>query len=182
MQDGNALIKVDLVEKVGVESGMKVGDLGCGNLGFFSFPAAKAVSKDGIVYAVDILKPVLSAVESKARQDGYDNIQTVWSNLEMVGATKIQEGSLDIALLVNMLFQSKKDDLVIREASRLVKRGGKVVVVDWLKIAAPFGPAVEDRTNPDEIKKFSVDAGLKLLDEFDAGPYHYGIVFEKAYK
>ncbi len=182
MQDGNALITIDLVAKAGVESGMKVGDLGCGNLGFFSFPAAKAVGKDGIVYAVDILKPVLSAVENKARQDGFDNVKTVWSNLEIVGATKIQEGSLDIAMLINMLFQSEKDDMVIREASRLVKRGGKVVVIDWLRIAAPFGPKIEDRTNPDEIKKFAADCGLKILDEFDAGPYHYGIVFEKAYK
>ncbi len=176
---GNELITVDILSKAGVQAGMKVADLGCGNLGYFAIPAAKMVGKDGISYAVDILKSVLEAVEGRAKMQGLSNLKTVWSNLEMLGATAIEEASLDIAFLINMIFQSDKDDIVVKEACRLVKSGGKVAVVDWLKIATPFGPPALDRSNPEDIKRFAAAAGLKLEEEFSAGPYHYGLLFSK---
>lgn len=176
---GNELINADVFDKVGLEKGMNVGDLGCGNLGFFSMPAAEIVGKEGTVYAVDILKSVLKVVGQLARQKGFKNLKTVWSNLEIVGATKIPAESLDVAFLVNILFQSQKDDLVIKEAFRLVKPGGKLMVIDWLKVDTPFGPPMNDRTNKAEIKNFAESAGFNLIEEFPAGPYHYGLIFMK---
>lgn len=178
-QTGNELISADIFEKSGISEGMSIGDLGCGNLGYFSIPAAKLVGKSGMVYAVDILKSVLEAVNHRASQEGLENVKTIWSNLEIIGATKIPTESLDVAFLINILFQSEKDDLVIQEAHRLVKPGGKLVVVDWLKISAPFGPPMEDRTDKEQIIQFAADAGFKLLEEFSAGPYHYGLLFIK---
>lgn len=176
---GNELININVLEKVGLEEGMNVGDLGCGNLGYFSVSSAKIVGKNGTVYAVDILKSVLQAVENMARQEGLKNLKTIWSNLEIIGATKVPSESLDVAFLVNILFQSKKDDLVIKEAYRLTKSDGKLVIIDWLKKDAPFGPPVNDKTDKKEIIQFATDAGFKLIEEFAAGPYHYGLMFTK---
>jgi ubiquinone/menaquinone biosynthesis C-methylase UbiE len=179
MEGGNELISVNVFEKVGLEAGMHVGDLGCGNLGYFAVPAARLVGKGGVVYAVDILKSVLEAVGNRARQEGLTNIQTIWSNLEIIGATKIPEGSLDLSMLHNMLFQSDKDDLVVKETYRLTKAGGKVLMIDWLKIEAPFGPPMADRPSPEDLKRYAKDAGLSLIEEFSAGPYHFGLLFTK---
>lgn len=176
---GNELISVDVFKKAGIEAGMHVADLGCGNLGYFIIPVGKLVGKNGIAYAVDILKNVLQSVESRAKQEGLENLQTVWSNLEIVGATKIPAGSLDVTFVINMLFQSKRDDLVLQESYRLLKNGGKMIVIDWLKISTPFGPPMADRTNPQEIRQFAETAGFKLVDEFEAGRYHYGMMFVK---
>ena len=96
-----------------------------------------------------------------------------------MGATNIPAGSLDVALLINTLFQSKADDKVIKEAFRLLKDGGKMMIIDWAKAAAPFGPPLNDRTDPQEIKKFSEIAGFSFVDDFSAGPYHYGMTFIK---
>lgn len=179
VQTGNELISVDVFKKAGIEAGMHVADLGCGNLGYFAIPAAKLVGTSGIVYAVDILKSVLQSVESRAKIQGLDNLKTIWSNLEIVGATKIPDSSLDVAFLINMLFQSKRDDLVLQEAHRLLKPNGKMIIIDWLKISTPFGPPMEDRTNPEEIKQFAQKAGFRQVDEFEAGSYHYGMTFIK---
>ncbi len=178
-QTGNELITIDVFGKSGIAEGMIVGDLGCGNLGYFSLPAAKLVGKNGIVYAVDILKSVLDSVDHLAKQEGLKNLKTVWSNLEIVGATKVPTESLDVAFLINILFQSKKDDLVIKEAYRLTKPGGRLVVIDWLKISTPFGPPIADRTDPEQIKNFCVNSGFRPMEEFPAGPYHYGMMFIK---
>lgn len=179
IQDGNQLINIDVFGKIGLEPGMSVGDLGCGNLGYFALASAKKVGKNGKVYAVDILKSALESVENRIRQEGLENIKTVWSNLEIYGATKIQEASLDIAFIHNVLFHAEEGSSMIKEATRLLKTGGKLMIIDWLRISSPFGPPLTDRPLPDEIKKLALGAGLQQVDEFSAGPYHFGLIFVK---
>ena len=179
IQDGNQLITVDVFAKAGVTEGMVIGDLGCGNLGYFSVAGAKVIGKSGLIYAVDILKSVLQAVNNIIKQKNLENIKTIWSNLEVVGAAKISSNTLDVAFIHNVLFQSKKQDLIIQEATRLLKPGGRLVVIDWLKISAPLGPPLNDRVDPEIVKKYAAAAGLKLVEEFSAGPYHFGLLFSK---
>lgn len=158
---------------------MKVGDLGCGAHGFFTLQSARAVGNKGIVYAVDVLKSALESIDSKTHLEGLANIKTVWSNLEILGATKIPEESLDRALLINVLFQVQKHQEVIKEAARLLKPEGKLLVVDWKPQAAPFSVPAEKRVPEEKVKSFTQNAGLNLEKEFEAGPYHYGLVFIK---
>ncbi len=176
---GNELIKVNIFEKVGLSEGMNVGDLGCGNLGYFSMPAAKIVGKKGTVYAVDILKSVLQSVEQIAIQEGLENLKTVWSNLEIVGATNVPAATLDLTMLINMLFQSTDDQKVFLESYRLTKSGGKLAVIDWKMISTPFGPEPAKRIKKEDAVKFAETAGFKLVEEFEAGPYHFGLIFVK---
>lgn len=177
---GNELINAkEFLAKIGIEEGMVVGDLGCGARGYFSLQAARMVGQRGLVYAVDILQSALKGVESSAKLLGINNIKTVWSDLEIYGATKIPADSLDLALLINILFQTEKDEAIIKEAMRLIKSGGKLVICDWKKTGAPFGPPVNDRPDPEELKKVATDLGLKLEKEIEAGPYHFALVFRK---
>jgi ubiquinone/menaquinone biosynthesis C-methylase UbiE len=118
-------------------------------------------------------------VDTRIKQEGLKNIKTVWSNLELIGATNIPTGSLDIAFIHNVLFQAGKHDSFLKETARLLKAGGKLMVIDWKKIASPFGPPVKDRPEPELIKNMAAKAGLKLLEEFEAGPYHFGLIFTR---
>jgi len=168
-----------ILEKAGVGEKMKVADLGCGAAGYFVIPAAKLVGPQGIVYAIDIQKSALEGVRSKAKLEGITNLEFVWSNLEIVGAAKIPDGSLDVALLINTLFQSKKRGEILREALRLLKVGGTLLVADWKKVGTPFGPPLSERVEPGEIKKIALSLGFKLIEEFEAGPYHFGFIFRR---
>ena len=84
-----------------------------------------------------------------------------------------------MAFLINILFQSKHDDYVIREAVRLIKDSGKLLIIDWGRVATSFGPAAEDRVKPETLKAIASKLNLKLIDEFEAGKYHFGLLFEK---
>lgn len=177
---GNILIDPYFVlEQAGLGAGMKVADLGCGAVGHFVIPAGKIVGDKGVVYAVDILKFVLNAVLSRAKLEGITNIETVWSNLEIFGATKIKEESLDFAFLINILWQIKKREEVFREAIRLVKKGGKILIAEWGIGEAPLGPPFERRVSKEYIKELARKFNLEEIKEFEAGTYHYGIVFKK---
>ncbi|MBI2459491.1 MAG: methyltransferase domain-containing protein [Parcubacteria group bacterium] len=177
---GNILIDVNLLfSKVQVEEKMKVADLGCGSSGHFVFPVAKLVGKKGVMYAVDILRTSLETISKRARMENLANIKTIWSNLEIFGATKIEAGSLDIALLINTLYQSHKRAEILRESIRLLKKNGKLVVIEWKNIAAPFGPPAEERVKKDLLDNVAKKLGLGPEDEFEAGPYHYGLIYVK---
>jgi len=177
---GNSLLDVNVIlTKAAVTQDMKMADLGCGATGHFVFPAAEIVGRDGVVYAVDIMRPTLETIDRRKKQENLINIQTVWSNLEIYNATKIESGSLDIALLINTLYQSHKRIEVMREAVRLLKKGGRLIVVEWKNVNLPFGPPVEERVNLEPLKKAAAKMGLDLEEEFFAGQYHYGLIFSK---
>jgi ubiquinone/menaquinone biosynthesis C-methylase UbiE len=177
---GNILLDPYLIfEQSGLGSGMKIADLGCGAAGHFVIPAAKIVGERGTVFAVDLLKSVLEAVKSRAKLEEVANIEYVWSNLEIYGATKITPESLDFVLLANTIWQIKKREEVFREAARLIKKGGKIMVVEWEMREAPLGPLPERRINKDFVRELARSNGLIEIKEFKAGPYHYGLIFIK---
>jgi len=177
---GNTLINANLiVNKAQIEEKMKVADLGCGASGHFVFPAAIAVGKKGKVYAVDILKTVLENIKKRAVQENLENIEEVWSDLEVFGSTKIESGSLDVAMLINTLYLSHKRVEMIREATRMTKKDGKLLIIEWENTASPLGPPVEERVRAESLKTAAPKLGLKLEEEFEAGQYHYGLLFTK---
>ena len=177
---GNALLDVNFIlSKAQINENMKVADLGCGASGHFVFPAAKIVGKRGKVYAADILKTVLETINKRIKQENLENIETVWSNLEIFKATKIESGSLDVALLINTLYQSHKRVEILREAIRMLKKGGRLMVVEWKNVSSPFGPPPEERVKIDLLKTGAKKLGLEIEDEFEAGQYHFGALFIK---
>ncbi len=175
------LLNIDLIlEKAKIKEGEKVGDFGCGKNGYFSFLSAKAVGKKGLIYAVDIIKSNLQLLEKEAKEHNISQIKTVWSDIETFKATKIEENSLDLIFLVNILHESAKPDDILKESVRLLKKGGRLVVVDWKKISSPVGPEVSSRLNKEFIINSANKTGLIKEEEFEAGKYHFGILFVKA--
>ncbi|MFZ4632209.1 MAG: class I SAM-dependent methyltransferase [Patescibacteria group bacterium] len=175
-----ALFDIDsILRKITVEEGQKIAELGCGNFGFFVWPLAKLVGHRGEVYAVDILKSTLEEIRRHALKENVPQVKTVWSNLEIFKATQIETSSLDCALLVNTLHQSEKRTEIIREAVRLLKRGGKLLIVEWENADSPLGPTSEKRVKLAALKLAAPKLGLDVKEEFPAGPYHYGLILTK---
>ncbi len=177
---GSALLNAEaLLKKIGLKEKMKVADFGSGAYGHFVFPAAQLVGKRGTVYAVDILKPALEAISKKAKQENFSNIVTVWSDLEVFKATKIETESLDVGLLINNLYVSRKRAEMLRECIRMIKKGGKLLIVEWEDSSSPFGPPTEERVKIDSLKNAGEKLHLKIENSFSAGQYHYAVVFTK---
>lgn len=166
-----------VLRKVGLEQGLRVADFGCGGRAYFTLQAAKLVGRDGIVYAIDILKSSLKAVDDLARFYNLRNTKAIWADLEVLGSTKIDKESLDFVIITNLFFQTKKHQTIWQEAFRTLKPGSKVFVSDWNKTASPLGPPLSLRIDPGKIKKTAQENGFSLIEEFLAGPYHFGLIF-----
>jgi len=177
---GTALIDpYKIFEKIKLSSGMRVADFGCGRTGHFVFPSAQIVGEKGIVYAIDIMKNILESIRSMARSEGYDNVQTIWSDVELVGRTPIPEKSLDVCFFVNILFQMGDKESVIKEASRLLKKGGYLVVIDWRKKLGPLGPDFGKVTTADQIIDLANQVDLTLIENSVINDYHYLLILRK---
>jgi len=161
-----------------IPHGARVADLGVGSMAFFTLQSAKLAGDKGQVYACDLMKDVLSSVESKAKMAGLYNIKTIWTDLEVPGATKITD-PVDYAIIVNTLYQVTKRREVLREAYRLLKTEGKLLVIDWRASSGPVGPDLKRRVSESEVEELAQEAGFKKIKEFLAGPSHFGLIFEK---
>jgi len=170
----------NILKKVGITEGMTVADLGCGVNGHFCCPAAHFVGDRGAIYAVDVRRAALDNVGSRARSEGVTNVKTVLSNLEKYGSTNISSSSIDVVLLVNVLFQTKNDHEVLRESVRLLNDDGKLLVVDWKDVkSSAIGPSPEIRVNKGEVVEMLNRLGLELVEKFSAGKHHFGMIFKK---
>jgi len=168
-----------VLAKAGVRSGTVVADLGCGTSGHFVIPASRLVGSAGRVYAVDILKSVLAAVQSRAKLEGANSIETVWGNCEMLNGVKIADKTVDTTLVINNLYMAKNRQVFLREAARLTKVGGKIVIIDWKPIASPLGPTAESRVSAGAVRNDADAIGLKFVEAWDPAPYFWGLVFSK---
>lgn len=167
-----------IIDRLEISVGMSIGDFGAGT-GYFTFPLAQKVGDSGIVYALDILKEKLEAIESEAKILGLNNIVTKRANLEMVGGSKLEVDSLDLVCLVNMLFQNKSKNLIFEEAVRVLKKSGKVLVIEWNIGDSTFGPTSDLRISKEEILKLAKNCGLTIVQEIEISHFHFGIIFEK---
>lgn len=166
------------IAELGIMDGMRVVDLGAGS-GFYVIEAAKKVGPRGRVYAVDVQQDLLDKLKNSASLAGLHNIEVVWGNIEKIGGTKLREGIADRIILSNTLFQIESADRenLALEAKRLMKQGGKLLVVDW-DSGTPLSPKIL-------VPKMLAEgifqkAGFTLEKSFDAGDHHYGIIFKKS--
>lgn len=171
-----------VLEKLELKNGMKIGDLGSGGAGHFALPAANMVAPDGMVYAVDILKSVLENLESKAKIETVNNLTTLWADLEIAKAAKIPDESLDVVFLHNVLHQSKNREAIFKEALRVLKQNGKILVVEWKQDGDKLGPSNDERIKPEQVEELARLGEMTTLEKFDAGRYHYGYIFGKPIK
>jgi ubiquinone/menaquinone biosynthesis C-methylase UbiE len=170
---GDFLKPNEVLKKLKLKEDIIAADFGSGSGGWV-IPLAEKL-EDGKIYAIDILEEPLSALRAKAKLAKISNIQTILADVEK--KTEIFEESCDLVLITNLLFQSDDKKKVLEEAKRVLKKGGRILVVDW-KETAPLGPE-EGRVSPEEVKETALDLNLRIENEFDAGPYHFGLVFTK---
>lgn len=165
------------IAEFGVSDGMRVVDLGAGS-GFYAIESAKKVGPRGMVYAVDVQQDLLSKIKTSAGLLGLHNVEVVWGNIEKLGGTKLRDLIADRVILSNTLFQVEQADRenLALEIKRLLKSGGKLLVVDWAQ-GTPLSPkTLVPRLLAEGIFQ---KVGLQLEKNFDAGDHHYGIIFKK---
>ncbi len=159
-------------------AGMHVADFGSGS-GFYTIAAAQEVGKSGVVYAVDIQKDLLTRTQRFAREQELANIEIVWADLEKENGSTLSPQSLDAVVLSNTLFQIENKEALVKEAYRVLKIGGKLLVIDWSDSFGGLGPKTEDIVPEHAVRTICEEVGFTIGKTVDAGAHHYGFIAVK---
>jgi len=160
-----------ILEKLDLNKKMVAADFGCGS-GGWAIPLAKKVKW---VFAIDIQEEPLSVLRSKMKMEKIFNIDPLKGNVER--KTTLISESCDLVLMTNLLFQVDDIKKVLEEGKRVLKKGGKILIVDWIK-DNPLTKEIE-WVDFDKIKEIAKELGLILKEEFKAGAFHKALIFEK---
>jgi ubiquinone/menaquinone biosynthesis C-methylase UbiE len=133
--DRLAALQVErVVEALGLRPGMRVADLGAGT-GVFTVPLARAVGAAGKVYAIDIDTGLLAIVADKAKSEGLGNVETT-----VAGPTdpRLPE-PVDLVFLCDTLHHLPNQGSYVRQFAKLLRPGGRVVVIEFAEGHWPEG-------------------------------------------
>lgn len=162
--------------------GMRIADFGCGS-GHWAIALARAVGTSGNIFAIDVQESALEATRAQARIAHIPNVETIRANVEVLGATMLKNETLDAVMISNLLFQADEKENVAAEASRIIKQGGRVFLIDWDVSAgsktSSLGPPLGKRVARQAAEQLFVRSGFRFEKEFNAGSHHYGLMFRK---
>lgn len=155
-----------------------VADFGAGS-GFM----AKAISNivtSGNVFAVEINRELVSRMTHDIDETQIKNLHPLWGDIEVEGGSKLGNASVDVVILSNILFQIDDKRGALKEAKRVLKEGGRILIIDWQESFGGLGPTPERVFTKAQAEELVVSIGFtKLSDSLPSGDHHYAILFKK---
>ncbi len=154
--------EIDLTNSL-IKAGIREDDVLCdygAGTGIFAVEAAKLTRSK--VYALDMSDEMLEFARGKVESKGVGNVEIV-----KVGADEIplSDRMVDIFYMVTVLHHIEKLDSFLLEVKRVLKPGGKVMIVEFKKIVSPMGPPIEHRISEVEAAELFRRIGYESLME-----------------
>lgn len=167
-----------LIAQFELQSGARVADLGAGS-GELSIAAAWEVGEAGRVYAVEVQKELVERLKNAARDARVQNVETLWGDIERPEGTHLKDGVVDAVVCSNVLFQVEDKPGFVAETKRILKPGGRLLVVDWTDSFNHMGPHPDHVVTERAARELFEQGGFQLVKRIAAGSHHYGMIFRK---
>jgi ubiquinone/menaquinone biosynthesis C-methylase UbiE len=166
------LNKEVILKELDIGPGQTILDAGCGN-GYMSKEFSRLVENNGKVYALD---PDDNAIEILAGETKDTNITPILGDITKI--TALKNSSIDLIYLSTVLhgFSKNQMDGFQEEIKRILKPNGFLAIVEIKKEPTPFGPPLDIRFSPQELKEIITLAPKKTVE---VGQYFYMQIFEK---
>jgi ubiquinone/menaquinone biosynthesis C-methylase UbiE len=158
-----------ILQRLGLGSGMVFADIGCGD-GFFSILAAKIVGENGKVYAMDTDSSAIQRLKNKAEAENLNNITALVGKAEDIIPCK---GCADFVFYGMVLHDFYDPQKVLRNAREIIKPDGMLVDLDWKKSDMSFGPPASIRFSEEHASGLVQAAKFAVNRVVNAGAYHY---------
>lgn len=162
-----------LIDRLNLKPGMKVGDIGAGT-GRLSVLMADRVQPDGQIWAVDVQPEMVNYLQARAAKLGKNQLLV---GLSSVTSPNIQAATLDLAVMVDVYHELEYPREFLQNLMKSVKPGGQIVFVEY---------RANDKTVPikpvhtmtiDQVKREAQDAGLLFESADSSLPWQHLIFF-----
>jgi len=160
-------------KRLDLKPGMTVCDLGCGN-GYHTFPMARSVMPDGMVYGVEVQEPYLKMLKESAEKQGITNFVPV---LGKYHDPNLPPNSMDIILLVDVYHEFSHPEHMLKAMRKSLKLGGNIVLVEFRAEDDDVPIKPEHKMSKEQILKELGANGFILIKEFDGLPWQHMMWF-----
>lgn len=162
------------LKALGLREGDVVADLGAGT-GFYSINAGHMMPK-GKVYAIEVQRDFLDTIKNKIKEAHLGNVEIILGNIEKLGGTKLRDGIVDAAIASNVLFQLSDKEKFILEIKRILKKKGRVLLIDWSESSVMGATKIIPKNKAREMFEKN---GFVWQRDINAGDHHYGMILMK---
>jgi len=160
-----------------LKAGMTVADIGAGG-GWFTVRLARRVGPHGRVYAVDVQRLMIEAIQRRVQREGFQNV--VVPVLGDYDDPKLPPDARPDAVLIVDAFHEMADPVVmLRNVARTLKPHARIGIIDYREGDGGPGPDAAERVPPSIVVAQAANAGLKLVEEHKFLPYQYFLIFGK---
>jgi ubiquinone/menaquinone biosynthesis C-methylase UbiE len=166
----------EVLRALALHSGETIADVGAGT-GYFSLPLAQAVGPEGKVYAVDAQAEMLSLLKQKLNRAAITNVELIPAEADQTG---LLASSCDLFFLANIWHEIEDQHAVLREAQRVLKKGGRIDILDWRPDVEPeHGPPLVHRVEPSRAMESLRATGFVQIAIANVGRYSWLVQGEK---
>ena len=158
----------DVITALDLKSTDTIADIGAGT-GYF---ARRFAQHAGKVYAVDIDEKLLEI----ARDNAPPNLETI---LAAPDDPRFHKAKIDTIFFCDVLHHIDNRPAYYAKLAKALKKGGRIVVIDFYKKELPVGPPPAMKLSEEEIAAEFQKAGFALAKRLDILPYQYYLFFER---
>jgi ubiquinone/menaquinone biosynthesis C-methylase UbiE len=162
-----------LLSQLRLTPGMTVCDMGCGN-GFYTLKMAKLVGKEGSVLAVDIQAEMLRLLQSRAEEEGIENVRQILGTLI---DPRLPDGKVDLILCVDVYHEFSHPEHMLIAMRKSLSPKGVIALAEYREEdpTVPIKP-LHKMSKKQILKEYGAN-GLKLVREFDGLPWQHLMFF-----
>lgn len=165
-----------VIKMMGLNNGDVVADIGAGS-GYFTRRFAKAVGPKGTAYGLDVEPPLVDYMKEDAKKLGLKNYMPRLAKMEDSG---LEPQSIDVGFVCITYHHIANQVAYFRNFLKVLKKGGRIVVVEFYKKKISFGPPPNHKTAKEVVIKEFKEAGYKLSRSLDILRYQYFLEFKPA--
>jgi ubiquinone/menaquinone biosynthesis C-methylase UbiE len=169
------------IQQLDIKPNSLVADFGSGSGIYAKYVYNKYKPKK--VYAIELHEQLAFSLQTeidKFKMDaGESKMFSVWGDIEEVLGTRIKENSVDFVLLINTFSLLRWKRNCILEMKRILKKGGKVLLVDWHTHLGNSLAHKKNILNQDELSYMFNEAGFEIMSKIGKTSHHNVFVVEK---
>ncbi|TET26549.1 MAG: methyltransferase domain-containing protein [Candidatus Bathyarchaeum sp.] len=141
--------------------------------GLFTRAATRIVGREGKIYAIDPSPTAVQNVRVFADEKGIGNLVVKEGLAEKV---MLGEEIADIAFFGTVVPSLYNPVKAFHNAHRMLRAGGKLVVLEWKQGDLDAGPTVYKKLGREKVKAYIEAAGFAVEATEDEGDYFYTII------